>query len=82
MMRAGGNHKNIFTDAGVEWKEYSYFDKATVGLAFEGMLGDIKSAPEGSVIVLHGARHPPSTPILSGVLLLCCMASNVSQLNV
>jgi len=51
-----GNHKNIFTDAGVEWKEYRYFDKSTVGLAFEGMLEDIKAAPEGSVIVLHGAR--------------------------
>jgi len=65
----------------VEWKEYSYFDKATVGLAFEGMLEDIKSAPEGSVIVLHGVRHSPSTSILSGVLLTCCMASNVSQLS-
>ena len=65
----------------MEWKEYSYFDKATVGLAFEGMLGDIKSAPEGSVIVLHGAPHPPSTLLMSGVLLMCRMASNVSQLS-
>ena len=49
-----GNHKNIFTDAGVEWKEYRYFDRATVGLAFEGMLEDLKAAPEGSIVVLHG----------------------------
>ncbi len=40
----------------MEWKEYRYFDKSTVGLAFEGMLEDINAAPEGSVIVLHGAR--------------------------
>ena len=38
----------------MEWKEYRYFDKATVGLAFEGMLEDLKSAPEGSIVVLHG----------------------------
>ena len=38
----------------MEWKEYRYFDKGTVGLAFEGMLEDLKSAPEGSIVVLHG----------------------------
>jgi aspartate aminotransferase len=37
-----GNHKNIFGDAGVEWKEYRYFDKKTTGLDFEGMVEDIK----------------------------------------
>lgn len=37
-----GNHKNIFSDAGVEWKEYRYFDPATVGLDFSGMVEDIK----------------------------------------
>lgn len=55
-----GNHKNIFADAGVEWKEYRYFDPETVGLDFEGMLADIKAAPEGSVIVLHGCAHNPT----------------------
>ena len=36
------------------WKEYRYFDKKTVGLDLQGMLEDIRSAPEGSVILLHG----------------------------
>lgn len=31
-----------------------YFDPETVGLDFEGMLADIESAPDGSVILLHG----------------------------
>ncbi|GAB4817943.1 hypothetical protein N2152v2_004989 [Parachlorella kessleri] len=55
-----GNHKNIFTDAGVPWKEYRYFDKKTVGLDLQGMLEDIQSAPEGSVILLHGCAHNPT----------------------
>jgi aspartate/tyrosine/aromatic aminotransferase len=37
-----GNHKNIFNDAGVPWKEYRYFDPKTVGLDFEGMVEDIE----------------------------------------
>lgn len=55
-----GNHKNIFSDAGVEWKEYRYFDPSTVGLDFSGMMEDIKAAPGGSVVVLHGCAHNPT----------------------
>jgi len=55
-----GNHKNIFADAGVEWKEYSYFDPETVGLNFDAMISDLKQAPEGSVVVLHGCAHNPT----------------------
>ncbi|EIE18335.1 aspartate aminotransferase [Coccomyxa subellipsoidea C-169] len=55
-----GNHKNIFADAGVEWKWYRYFDPKTVGLDFEGLMEDIRAAPEGSVIVLHGCAHNPT----------------------
>eukprot|EP00899_Mesostigma_viride_P010443 jgi/Mesvir1/193/Mv13545-RA.1 len=55
-----GNHKNIFSDAGVPWKEYRYFDKKTVGLDFAGMVEDIKAAPKGSVILLHGCAHNPT----------------------
>jgi len=37
-----GNHKNIFNDAGVPWKEYRYFNPKTVGLDFDGMMEDIE----------------------------------------
>lgn len=49
-----GNHKAIFTDAGVNWETYRYFDPTTIGLDFAGMMEDLKKAPEGSVLLLHG----------------------------
>ncbi|GMH43336.1 hypothetical protein BSKO_11258 [Bryopsis sp. KO-2023] len=55
-----GNHRNIFADAGVEWKYYKYFEPKTVGLDFAGMMEDIKAAPDGSVILLHGCAHNPT----------------------
>ncbi|XP_047339559.1 aspartate aminotransferase, chloroplastic-like [Impatiens glandulifera] len=55
-----GNHKNIFNDARVPWSEYRYYDPKTVGLDFDGMMSDIKSAPEGSFILLHGCAHNPT----------------------
>lgn len=55
-----GNHRNIFADAGVEWKYYRYYDPETVGLDIDGMVEDIQNAPEASVIVLHGCAHNPT----------------------
>ncbi|CAL5223517.1 g6046 [Coccomyxa viridis] len=55
-----GNHKNIFADAGVEWKWYRYYEPKTVGLDFEGMMEDLRGAPEGSVVILHGCAHNPT----------------------
>ena len=46
--------RNIFSDSGVEWKNYRYFDPKTIGLDFQGMTEDLNSAPDGSVVVLHG----------------------------
>ena len=45
----------------MEWKWYRYFEPASVGLDFEGLMEDLRAAPEGSVVVLHGAcfYHPP-----------------------
>ena len=37
-----GNHIPIFRDSGLEVKHYSYYDKKTVGLDFEGMKRDLK----------------------------------------
>ncbi|CAA0841961.1 Aspartate aminotransferase- chloroplastic [Striga hermonthica] len=55
-----GNHKNIFNDARVPWSEYRYYDPKTVGLDFEGMIADIKAAPNGSFVLLHGCAHNPT----------------------
>ena len=55
-----GNHKNIFADAGVEVAQYKYFDPETIGLDFSGMMADLESAPEGSVVILHACAHNPT----------------------
>jgi aspartate aminotransferase len=55
-----GNHRNIFADSGVEWKNYRYFDPQSIGLDFQGMTEDLNNAPDGSVVVLHGCAHNPT----------------------
>ena len=54
------NHKAIFTDAGLHVEQYRYYNKDTISLDFEGMVSDIKSAPEGSIILLHACAHNPT----------------------
>jgi len=55
-----GNHIPIFKDSGLEVKQYKYYDKKTVGLDFEGMIADIKAAPDKSIILLHACAHNPT----------------------
>ncbi|KAL9243089.1 hypothetical protein vseg_017019 [Gypsophila vaccaria] len=55
-----GNHHRVFDDARVPWSEYRYYDPNTISLDFKGMIADIKAAPEGSFILLHGCAHNPT----------------------
>jgi len=54
------NHHNIWNDSHVPWKEYRYYKPETKGLDFEGMMEDIKAAPNGSVMLLHACAHNPT----------------------
>jgi len=54
------NHNQIFSNVGVPVKSYPYFSKATKGLDFDGMIGSLKSIPEGSIILLHACAHNPT----------------------
>ncbi|KAJ3052236.1 Aspartate aminotransferase, cytoplasmic [Rhizophlyctis rosea] len=54
------NHQAIFTDAGLEIKYYQYWDPQTRGLAFASLIETFKSAPEGSIILLHPCAHNPT----------------------
>jgi len=54
------NHTNIFRDAGLDVREYRYWDPATLGLDLEGMLEDLRAAPCGSVVLLHAVAHNPT----------------------
>jgi aspartate/tyrosine/aromatic aminotransferase len=56
-----GNHESIFRNAGWEkFYTYKYFDPATKGLDFEGMINSLKNAAYNSVIVLHACAHNPT----------------------
>ncbi|KAJ6188759.1 hypothetical protein N7519_003667 [Penicillium mononematosum] len=54
------NHKAVFSDSGLEVAQYRYYNKDTIGLDFEGLIADIKAAPEGSIILLHACAHNPT----------------------
>jgi len=54
-----GNHNAIFKNAGVPIKQYRYINKQ-MGLDFDGMIADLKGAPDGSIILLHACAHNPT----------------------
>jgi len=55
-----GNHRNMLKHAGyTDIREYRYFNTSTNGLDLDGMLEDLESAPEASIILLHGCAHNP-----------------------
>eukprot|EP00081_Caenorhabditis_elegans_P027900 NP_741811.1 Aspartate aminotransferase [Caenorhabditis elegans] len=55
-----GNHVPIFKFAGVDVKQYRYYDKSTCGFDETGALADIAQIPEGSTILLHACAHNPT----------------------
>lgn len=54
------NHKAVFSDSGLEVKQYRYYNKDTIGLDFDGMVEDIKKMPKGSMVLLHACAHNPT----------------------
>lgn len=55
-----GNHTKVFGLGGLQVKNYRYYDPKTRGLDYEGMLQDLKLAPEGVVVLLHACAHNPT----------------------
>ncbi|KKY24450.1 putative aspartate aminotransferase [Phaeomoniella chlamydospora] len=54
------NHNQIFTNVRLPIASYPYFDPKTRGLDFDGMISALKSAPSGSIILLHVCAHNPT----------------------
>lgn len=55
------NHGKVVSDAGLGGLEtYRYWDASTRALDLAGMLADLRSVPEGSVILLHAVAHNPT----------------------
>ncbi|AWK14727.1 amino acid aminotransferase [Candidatus Fukatsuia symbiotica] len=55
------NHKNIFSAAGLEVHEYTYYDAEKHALDFDGLLDSLKTgAQAGDVVLFHGCCHNPT----------------------
>jgi len=54
------NHNAVFKDSGLEVVKYRYYNKDTIGLDFDGMVADLRAAPEGSIVLLHACAHNPT----------------------
>ncbi|KAI9482533.1 aspartate aminotransferase [Zychaea mexicana] len=54
------NHRNIFSSVGFEVEEYPYWNPETRGLNYAAMLQTMRSAPAGSVFILHACAHNPT----------------------
>jgi aromatic-amino-acid transaminase len=59
------NHRALFEAAGFQVNNYPYYDPATRGVNFDGMMGALKTMPAGSVVVLHACCHNPTGADLS-----------------
>ena len=59
------NHRALFEGAGFKVNAYPYYDPATRGVNFDGMLGALKDMPAGSIVVLHACCHNPTGADLS-----------------
>ncbi|BBN09054.1 aspartate aminotransferase, cytoplasmic [Marchantia polymorpha subsp. ruderalis] len=55
-----GNHLKIFPLAGLETRTYRYYNPKTRGLDYEGMIEDLRAAPNGAVVLLHACAHNPT----------------------
>lgn len=53
------NHLGVFGAAGLEIKRYPYVNEDNQ-LDFDAMLAQLKSIPEGDVVLLHGCCHNPT----------------------
>jgi aromatic-amino-acid transaminase len=54
------NHRALFETAGFKVNNYPYYDTATRGVNFAGMLASLKEMPTGSIVLLHACCHNPT----------------------
>ena len=54
------NHRALFEAAGFKVHSYPYYDSEAHGLDFDGMMGSLRSLPEGSIVLLHACCHNPT----------------------
>ncbi|MEY4729911.1 MAG: hypothetical protein RL020_1069 [Pseudomonadota bacterium] len=59
------NHRALFEAAGFKVNNYPYYDAATHGVNFSGMLTALNSMPARTIVVLHACCHNPTGVDLS-----------------
>lgn len=52
-------HMPLFGSVGLGFASYRYYERATHGVDFEGMVADLQQAAAGDVVLLHGCCHNP-----------------------
>ncbi len=54
------NHPSIVKFLGIPMAEYRYFDAASGGVDFDGLMADLGTVKPGDVVLLHGCCHNPT----------------------
>src|SRR5690554_4142899 len=54
------NHRALFERAGFPVETYAYYDAATHGLDFPGMLASLRALPAQTIVILHACCHNPT----------------------
>lgn len=54
------NHPSIIKYLGMPMAEYRYFDAATRGVDFAGLMADLDGVAKGDAVLLHGCCHNPT----------------------
>lgn len=54
------NHRALFEAAGFDVVSYPYYDAATNGVNFDGMLSALNGYAPGTIVVLHACCHNPT----------------------
>ena len=56
-----GNHQGVFRGSGfTDMRRYRYWKQSSRGVDMEGLLEDLRGAPEHAVVVLHACAHNPT----------------------
>lgn len=54
------NHRSVFQTAGLEVREYRYYDAQTHSLDFDGLMQDLSKIVAGEAVLFHGCCHNPT----------------------
>jgi aspartate aminotransferase len=59
------NHVPLLTGSGIKLESYPYYDGATGGINFSGMMDHLDKLPKGAIVLLHASCHNPTGADLS-----------------